>query len=372
MDDRISDGRVVLRRYRPDDADALVAACNDEQIQQFISHLPHPYTHDDAMDWIHRASVGVFARGGAAYAVADAGTDELIGAVGLDGVRDGCAEIGYWVSPTARGQGVATAAARALATNAFANGFARLTLRTRKVNTNSQRVALAAGFARESLERGSGVDSDGARHDMVVWARLDTDPDEPVTRALPDLPGHDGAWASGKLTDGVITMRPMIAADAQETFQLRVLPEVVRSSVPATEPTFESVLATCETAEYQWLAGVQATFVIRDTATGSYAGELGLFYQEPQLQQARLGYSIAPAWRRKGYATRAARLVGDWVFANTDVVRLVAGTAPDNTGSQSVLEGAGFQREGFEAKRLPGPDGARIDDCSYVRISPSA
>jgi RimJ/RimL family protein N-acetyltransferase len=205
----------------------------------------------------------------------------------------------------------------------------------------------------------------------VVWSRLSDDSGEPV-RALPDLPGYDGARASGKLTDGVITLRPIIAADAEETFLLRGREEVVRTSVPPIAPSFESVLSFCERAEYSWLIGARADLVIRDAATGVYAGEIGLFYNEPALQQAIIGYSIAPDWRRKGYATRAVRLVTDWAFANTDLVRIAAGAAPENAGSQRVLESAGFTREAVQRMRLPGVDGKRIDDVLYVMFSPDA
>ena len=362
MDDLVTGDRVVLRRFRPDDADELVAACNDPMVQRFLSHLPQPYTYDDALSWINQGSGQAFASGGAAYAIADRATDALLGGAGMGYNRSGVGELGYWVAPAARGRGVATAAAKLLAAHAFAQGFRRLTLRTAPENTNSQRVALGAGFTRESVQRGGHRTPQGEPADMIVWARLAEDQDEPTPRRLPDLPGYDGARAGGKLTDGVVTLRPLIAADAEDTFLLRQLDDVVRTSVPPHRPDFDEILALCERAESLWLAGQRADFTIRDSASGGFAGEVMLLYNEPQLQQAVIGYSIAPAWRRHGYATRAVRLVSEWTFANTDVVRLFAGTAPDNVGSQRVLRAAGFAQEGLARKRVPGADGTRIDD----------
>jgi RimJ/RimL family protein N-acetyltransferase len=85
-------------------------------------------------------------------------------------------------------------------------------------------------------------------------------------------------------------------------------------------------------------------------------------------QQAMIGYSLDPRWRGRGYTTRAVNLVAEWAFANIGIVRLIAGTAPDNIASQRVLERAGFEREGYHRARLPGPNGTRIDDIQWVRL----
>ena len=46
-----------------------------------------------------------------------------------------------------------------------------------------------------------------------------------------------------------------------------------------------------------------------------------------------IGYSLGTAWRGRGYAARAARLVADWAFDQVGLVRVVAGTAPSNIAS---------------------------------------
>jgi RimJ/RimL family protein N-acetyltransferase len=352
---------VVLRPFRESDAADVVAGCNDLLTARFLPQLPHPYTLDDALWWINTGAPAAFASGGAAYAIADPQTDRVLGGTGYNLLRDGRGETGYWVAPWGRRRGYATAAARTLTTHCFALGLARMELRTHPENGASQRVAIAAGFTREGIQRGAALARFGGREDRILWARLPTDPEGPTRRLLPDLPG-------GELTDGVIVLRPLGPADEADTFAMRSLPDVIATSVPPRAPPQAEIAERCARAEASWLAGERADLTIRDADTGAYAGEIGLYYWEPPTQQAMIGYSMVPAWRGRGYATRAARLVADWAFAETDIARLVAGTAPENTASQRVLERAGFAREAYQSARLPGPDGTRIDDILYALL----
>jgi RimJ/RimL family protein N-acetyltransferase len=217
---------------------------------------------------------------------------------------------------------------------AFESGFHRVYLHSALDDPATQRVAMAAGFQREGIARGGGHAPDGSRYDVVVFARLATDPPGPVPRMLPDLP-------DGELTDGTVTLRPL-------------------------GPAADAVEQLCAQSEMRWLAGERATLTIREAATGAYAGDLGLFAEQLLLGQARLGYSLLPAWRGRGFAARAVRLVTAWAFDQLNLARLVAGTAPDNVASQRVLEAAGFEREAFQRALLPGPDGTRIDNVEYV------
>jgi len=362
---------VALRPWRDADADDLAAGCADPLTQRFLPLLPSPYTRDDALWWIREGAPAASEAGGAAYAVTDPASDRVLGGAGMRAVREGKSEIGYWVAPWARGRGVATAAARALAASAFSNGVGRLALRTDPANGPSQRVAIAAGFAREGVERGGGLGRDGDRYDVLVWGRLASDPDGPRPRLLPDLPGH-GPSDPGRLTDGVVVLRPVGPADADDTYRVHALPDVVATSVPPRPPTRAAIERRCAHAESLWLAGERAALTIRDGETGAYAGEIGLYFWEPTTQQAMVGYSLFPEWRGRGFATRAVRLLVAWAVEHAGLVRVVAGTAPDNVASQRVLERAGFEREGYQRARLPGPDGTRVDDIMFAVVAPSA
>ncbi|MET7468710.1 GNAT family N-acetyltransferase [Micromonospora sp. NPDC005686] len=354
---------VRLRTCHLGDVPDMVAGCGDPEIRRFMPQLPDPYDADAARWWITEGAPAAWAAGGAAYTIADPASDRLLGSIGLTrlSAERAICEIGYWVGRWAQGRGVATAATRLLSERAFAAGTARLELLTRADNVASQHIALACGYRHEGVRRAAGADGDGRRQDLIAWARLADDPPGPVARLLPDLP-------DGRLTDGVVTLRPVEPADTDALYRLHTLPEVVANRVPPVSPERAALARRCRLAASRWLAGEAADLAILDAATGVVVGGCALFYDEPATGQAMLGYSLLPEARGRGLAARTVRLVSAWAFG-IGVARLWAGTRPDNIASQRVLERAGFRREGLLRGRLPGPEGTRVDSVVYGRLS---
>jgi RimJ/RimL family protein N-acetyltransferase len=354
-------GSVTLRELGAADVGDVVLGCNDPLVQRFVPLLPDPYTEADARSFIFRHTPARWADGGAEFAIADPGTGRLLGCVGIHPRGRGVAEIGYWVGPWGRGRGAATDAARAASAWAFEHGYARLELRAEPTNGASQRVAIAAGYVREGVQRDGGPGHGGDRADLTVWSRLTDDPPGPTPRLLPDLPG-------GELSDGVVTLRPLGPDDVDDAYRTHQLPEVVAAQVPPEPFSRDRLVRRCAYADTNWLAGIQAALSIRDAVTDAFAGEIGLYYQEPTTGQAMIGYDLDRPWRGRGYASRAVRLLAAWTFEYTGVARIIAGTAPDNVASQRVLAAAGFRQEGYQRARLPGVAGSRIDDLLFALL----
>ncbi|MGK5676179.1 GNAT family N-acetyltransferase [Micromonospora sp. URMC 106] len=354
-----SDG-VRLRPFRPDDVADLAAGCADPVNLRFNPGMPQPYTEADARWWITEGAPAARATGGAAYAIADRATDRLVGGAGLSQVvtlrRQ--AEVGYWVAPWARRRGVATAATRALADSALRCGFDRLELLTHAENPASQRVALAAGFRHEGVRRAAGQLRGGGRSDLTAWVRLADDPPGPAPRLLPDLP-------DGRLTDGVVTLRPLGPDDVDVMYRLHTLPEVVANQAPPVPPARSAIEGRCRSSESAWLTGSIARLLILDADTDEPVGSCGLSYTDATAGEASVGYALLPAARGRGLATRTVRLLAGWAFGPAGIARLVAATLPDNVASQRVLEKIGFRREGLLRGRLPGLAGTRIDDLVF-------
>lgn len=363
--DGLSTRHLTLREFTADDADDLVAAMADPLVRRFLPQVRQPFGAADAADWIDTGSPAWWAAGGACLAITYRSQRRLAGAVLLTPANlRGVAEMVFWLAPWARGHGLATEAAGAVASRAFEHGVRRLELSLALDNVKAQRVAVRAGFRREGIKRGAGAAADGGRFDQVLWARLASDPPGPTPRLLPDLPG-------GELSDGVVTLLPLGPDDVDDVYTVRRMPEVVAATVPPEPPDREQVVERCSVAGADWLAGASAALTIRDAPTDRLAGEISLYYHEPPTLCGMIGYHLDPAWRGRGFATRAVRLLCGWAFAEAGLARLEAGTAPENTASQAVLARAGFRRIGLLRSRLPGVHGHRIDDVLHELIPES-
>jgi ribosomal-protein-alanine N-acetyltransferase len=74
---------------------------------------------------------------------------------------------------------------------------------------------------------------------------------------------------------------------------------------------------------------------------------LGGFKGEPdEGGTVEIGYSIAPAYRRRGLATEAARGMIEYAFAHAHVRSVIAHTLPEKNDSTRVLERVGMKFAG--------------------------
>ena len=165
--------RLVLRPHRDDDVDPVTAACQDPDLQRWLTALPSPYTRDDAVAFVRDISAGGRARGTDLSCAIEA-DGELVGTCGLHHLTSGRLgpEIGYWIAPRARRRGYAAEAAHALAEWALGLGAPRVHLYADVGNIASQAVARRAGFTQEGVVRACLEYRDGSRGDAALFSRL--------------------------------------------------------------------------------------------------------------------------------------------------------------------------------------------------------
>ncbi|MET9224846.1 GNAT family N-acetyltransferase [Lentzea sp. NPDC003310] len=163
----------LLRPWTLDDAPVILAAAGEGMMaRQFTTRID---SLDAAQEWI--ALLAGRREDDTAYSFAVLHEGVPVGNVAVSSVerRHLTGWISYWVREQARGKGLATQACRAVSEFAFAElGLFRLELAHRTDNIASCRVAKAAGFAVEGVERARLL-YDGVRYDTETHARLATD-----------------------------------------------------------------------------------------------------------------------------------------------------------------------------------------------------
>jgi RimJ/RimL family protein N-acetyltransferase len=140
-------GDLLLRRPRETDLAAVVTACSDSEIARFIPFIPVPYTEHAACSWLEHCDRAWASSEERTFAIADAHSDRLLGAVTVRLHEHGL--VGFWLSRQARGNGVMTQAVKALVEWARTeHRIDRLSMIIHPENLASQRVAEKAGFVR--------------------------------------------------------------------------------------------------------------------------------------------------------------------------------------------------------------------------------
>ena len=89
------------------------------------------------------------------------------------------------------------------------------------------------------------------------------------------------------------------------------------------------------------------TFAFAITVDNMVIGSISIFRQgNIHRQTAELGYYIAEEYWGKGIMTEAVKQICEYVFANSDIIRIYAEPFAYNIASCRALEKAGFQYEG--------------------------
>ena len=132
--------RLQLKKPGPDDLEALATQIGDWEVAKWLARAPHPYTLDDAREWIESDLQGALD-----FNVYRDGV--LVGGVGLTKDEDGLFELGYWLGREHWGRGYATEAAQRLLDHARSElGISRIKSSHLLGNDDSANVLRKLGF----------------------------------------------------------------------------------------------------------------------------------------------------------------------------------------------------------------------------------
>ncbi|MFB6889563.1 GNAT family N-acetyltransferase [Kitasatospora sp. NPDC056327] len=130
--------------------------------------------------------------------------------------------------------------------------------------------------------------------------------------------------------------------------------------------------ATLERWATGWENGTVACFAILAAADAGLLGLVALRWTDRADGLAMVGYSLLPAARGRGIATRATRAVSRWGFATAAVRRLELAHADGNRASCRVAERCGFPLEGTLRASHRFGDGRYHDEHLHARLATDA
>jgi ribosomal-protein-alanine N-acetyltransferase len=159
---------LLLRPFQTGDVADALAYRNDEDFARFLSHIPQPFTQQDAEAFV---SVNMSVQWDTSPTFAVVLDGKVIGTVNLEvNAATRSAMLGYAIGRAWWGCGIATEAARAaMAWGIETFGLARIWASTDVRHIRSQRVLEKLEMKRESLHAGHHAGRNGESIDEVVY-----------------------------------------------------------------------------------------------------------------------------------------------------------------------------------------------------------
>ncbi|WP_299844457.1 GNAT family N-acetyltransferase [uncultured Roseovarius sp.] len=150
--------RFVLRELATDDLEALQRIVGDFEVSKWLVPVPHPYTRDDAEDFLHKVRQG---GEGNLWAIEHEAT--FVGLIGIE------PSLGYWLCPSVWGRGLMTEAVQMVVDRFFDHSdHTQIQSCYFEGNTGSKRVLEKVGF----VDIGPGTSFSMARQAEVSSRRM--------------------------------------------------------------------------------------------------------------------------------------------------------------------------------------------------------
>jgi ribosomal-protein-alanine N-acetyltransferase len=162
--------RCAIRPWRLDDAESLAKHANNRKVWLGLRDLfPHPYTIDDAREFLQKK---IIEQSATIFCIEIDGA--AVGGIGIHPGQDvhrHTATVGYWLAEEFWGRGIMSEAVTAVTDFCFENfPLRRISAEVFANNPGSARVLEKAGFAFEGRLKNN-VLKDGKLLDSLLYAR---------------------------------------------------------------------------------------------------------------------------------------------------------------------------------------------------------
>ena len=179
MNLKLTDGSILIRPYREDDAPLLYEAVRESiaEVAPWLSWCHENYSIEESREFISSRTRASQGDEWYSFAAVEEPSGRFAGGVGINFINrvHQIANLGYWIRTSAAGRGFATRAAQLAARFGFEQlGLQRIEIVAAAGNLASQRVAEKAGACREAVAR-KRLLIRGKPQDAVVYSLIEED-----------------------------------------------------------------------------------------------------------------------------------------------------------------------------------------------------
>lgn len=170
--------RLKLREFKRNDAEKLAKLLNNIDITKYLAVVPHPYTIDDAQDYIESCLKykQKDEQPGYKFAIEHKQDSNLIGniSIGNHHKDEGVGVLGYWVGEDYQHQGFMSEALDKVLNFGFDElVYRRIEALVYTENKASQKLLEKFKFQKEGVRRkGQKVEATGEVHDAIIYGLL--------------------------------------------------------------------------------------------------------------------------------------------------------------------------------------------------------
>ena len=168
-------------------------------------------------------------------------------------------------------------------------------------------------------------------------------------------------------TDRLLLM-PLHADDAAALFAYRSNPEVCRFQTwaPGSVAEAERFIASMDGVPFD-TPGTWFQLGIQLGDSGPLVGDLGVRVPADEPRQAEIGFTIAPAYQRRGIGSEAVEGLLGHLFEHAGKHRVFASADPRNAASANLLRRVGMRQEAhFRESLFLG--GEWVDDIVFAML----
>ena len=143
-----------------------------------------------------------------------------------------------------------------------------------------------------------------------------------------------------------LLLRQIIKDDANEMFQLRSNPEIMKYIPRELPKTIDDAIAHIEYMQGLLDNKECINWAICLKEDSKLIGNVGYFRMQPENHRAEIGYMLGTEFHGKGIMQEALTEIIRYGFENMRLHSIEAVTDPENFSSWKLLEKNGFIREG--------------------------